>query len=253
MSTTEQADWTDSDFAWVGGYDVGGRGLYPSPTLTLTHRDGLTYRYASCSYVAPPRNFAILRATENLIQVDLGSSAEDLPELSRVYVYARWGSSEFVVPEQLMRDFCFYANDRSNHNSRTSPFPMRRSPYAWATSAGTPIPAPIVPPEYQKYLLRDVVDTAVLESSVRLTGEKYEHLDQPIVEASVRVGAGRDRGLLPGMSLFFSDLDGWGEGKLVDVDASSSRAVFSKRIDDADHLPDVPIGSRVSSTARGRS
>jgi hypothetical protein len=244
VSDTEQVHQPAAEFAWAGAYDVGGRSLYPSPDLTITLRDGMTYRFASCTWQGTPQHFPIVRASENRIEVDLGGDASDLPGLSRAYVYTSWGSTEFLVPEDRMPQFCFYANDLSNLNARVSPFPMR--PTWWATSAGTPIPAPIVPPQFQKYLLRDVVEAVVLESSSRLTGEEY--LDQPIAEAAVLVDAGSDRGLLPGMSLFVGD---WGEGKLVEVGASTSRAVFRRCVPDERSLS-IAIGAKVASTAPAR-
>lgn len=236
---------------WLGRYELGS--LRVGPSLAVSEHE-LTYTYRNDAYwLGIPSRYPIVRATSDRIEIDLGADRPELPGLARAYVFVNWVGNQYLVPAESMQAFCFFSNDRSQAGLAFSPFPMRHSPLAFTLHTREPAQPPIVPEEYRRFVLPGVVDTVVLDAVVGESAGR-EPGDLAWAQASVRVAAGSESGLLPGMKLFLMEPEGWGVGTILEVEASTSRAEFMRILSASDRarglLPAIAPGSRVSTTAR---
>jgi hypothetical protein len=146
-----------------------------------------------------------------------------------------------------MIEFCFWANDQSNWASRFVPFPMRQFLGRYHLESDENIPLPIVPHEYDPFLLKRPVMAAVLSSTSTPAEESTPKY--PLTRTSVDANAGRDQGLVEGMHLFLVDVRGFGRGLVEQVDDSTCRVVFIHSTPQSGHSAELIPGARLSSIA----
>ena len=194
---------------------------------------------------------AIVCSTSNRIVVEYDGPHLPMPDLSDVYVYVPWGSHRFLVPENRMIEFCFWANDRSNWTEDASPFPMRQFLGRWHVESDVDRPSPLVPHEYEPYLLKAPVGGIVLSSSSFPDGEP-DATGQVSMRTTITARCGNNDGFVPRLSLFLVGVDGFGKGTITRVDGPTCRACFVHRNPGAGREPDLK-GVRVSTDSRDLS
>lgn len=170
--------------------------------------------------------------------------------VARRFYLTTWRDWDFLVPEHRMLAFCNVFNSMDDSRRRSKLFASFASKANGGAVEATSSEAerlPDVPTEFRKYLLDRVVTGKVLFVAAPVHDADFAE-EAARFETIVTVDVGRKDRLLPGMLLSLAEIDGYGEGEILDTEESTARVAFRHpNVDGSNHQPivkDAPVTTR---------
>jgi hypothetical protein len=213
---------------WAGDY-YQGDGLGENVHVRLAPESGFVFEWTSCTRFND-RNFGTVRAMDGHIALSFQFPNERDPDrgLAPELVPIRWGERKYLVALDKMEDFCADANSGDEPRSIIHGRYLMRVGDENRSVSGVPV----VPAKYEKLLINPPIEVRVVEVL-----ESWKH-DTTVFLTRVRIDAGSDQGVVPGLRMQLIEPSEVRSLTVVDVSKQSSIAIV-KRSEASASLPAI--------------
>lgn len=124
------------------------------------------------------------------------------------WVGAKWRREQFLIPENSLTDFANYAAGLGAYNDFNGPCCEFSRPFLVENTKPDPAvkpSRPVLPKEYEFFLKQPIeatieyVGRPKIAESYPVKGELYYHLEEKVSLTPVRINAGKNQGVKPGL------------------------------------------------------